>query len=91
MRSHLVLPLVLMALPVTRVSAQIDRARAAPYSDFNRYFGDTVKYAEQKDRNAALTSAEDLRKALGAMFGFSQDVPRSLSDGNLRELVSLPA
>src|SRR5262245_25647018 len=81
---------VVLAITVlaTTVFAQIDRARDAPYADFIRYHNDVVKYAEQKDRDGALKASADLRKGLGAMFGFSQDVPKYLNDGNLRELAS---
>lgn len=80
--------LLLMAISATPVSAQIDRARAEPYADYSRYFSETVKYAEQKDRDGALQASDNLRKAFGAMFGFSQDVPSNLNAGNLRELGS---
>jgi hypothetical protein len=70
------------------VSAQIDRARADPYSDFIRYFNETGKYADARDRDNALKASDDLRKALGAMFGFSQDAPSRLNEGNLRDLGS---
>src|SRR5262249_51771673 len=62
------------------------RARAEPYSDLTKYYNDMVKYAESKDRDSALKSADDMRKALGAVFGFSQDAPSRLTDGNLRDL-----
>jgi hypothetical protein len=77
---------ILVACSAFVVSAQIDRARADPYADFTRYYNDTVKYAEQKDRDAALRAADDLRKALGAINGFSADVAGNLNNGNLREL-----
>lgn len=80
--------LLLVVIGVTAVPAQIDRARDAPYSDLNRYFDETVKAAEQKDRDGALRASSDMRKALGAIFGFSQDAPSRLNDGNLRELAS---
>ena len=78
--------LMLVAVTATAASAQIDRARADPYSDFTRYFNDTVKYAEQKDRDGALQASDDMAKALNAMFDFSKDAPGNLKDGNLREL-----
>src|SRR5689334_3235609 len=79
---------LLVIIGVTAVSAQIDRARAEPYSDLNRYLEETVKAAEQKDRDGALRAASDMRKALGAINGFSVDVPSRLNDGNLRDLAS---
>lgn len=80
--------LPLAALSASAVSAQIDRARAEPYSDLINYYNDTVKNAESKDRDSALKSADDMRKALGAVFAFSQDAPNRLNDGNLRDLAS---
>lgn len=80
--------LLLVALTATAASAQIDRARADPYADFTRYFNDMVKYAEQKDRDAALRSSDDMARALNAMFDFSKDAPGRLNDGNLRDLGS---
>lgn len=80
--------LLLVVISATAVSAQIDRARADPYADFTRYFNDTVKYAEQQNRDGALQSSDEMAKALNAMFDFSKDVPGRLNDGNLRELGS---
>jgi hypothetical protein len=80
--------LLLITVPASAAFAQIDRARDAPYADFIRYHNDVVKYAEGKDRTSAVTAIADLRRAFGAVFGFSQDVPRHLSDGNLRDLSS---
>ncbi|HEX8843306.1 MAG TPA: hypothetical protein VF791_01490 [Pyrinomonadaceae bacterium] len=80
--------LLLVAITATVASAQIDRARDAPFADLIRYFNDTVKYAEQKDRDSALQASNDMRKALGAIFAFSQDAPGRLNDGNLRDLGS---
>jgi len=78
--------LLLVALAATAATAQIDRARADPYADFTRYFNDTVKYAEQKDRDNALKASDDMARALNAMFDFSKDAPSNLKDGNLRDL-----
>jgi len=80
--------LPLASLSAGLASAQIDRARAEPYSDLVKYYNDTIKYAESKDRDNALKSCDDMRKALGAVFGFSQDAPSRLNDGNLRDLGS---
>ena len=87
MKSALLLTLV-FAVGSSGASAQIDRARADPYADLTRYYNDMLKYADSKDRDDALKSSDDLRKALGAMIGFSIDVPGRLSDGNLRDLAS---
>ena len=86
-RSALLLALTLV-LCWSAASAQIDRARAEPYADLIRYYNDMLKYAEAKNRDDALKSSDDLRKALGAMVAFSVDVPGKLSDGNLRDLAS---
>lgn len=80
--------LLLVAITAITASAQIDRARADPYADFTRYFNDTVRYAESKDRDSALNASNDMAKALNAMFDFSKDAPGQLNDGGLRELGS---
>jgi hypothetical protein len=80
--------LLLVAASAVTVSAQIDQARGTPHEDFIRYFNETVKYAEQKDRDSALQASDELRKALGKINGYSVDVPGRLNDGNLRDLGS---
>ncbi|MEW6128781.1 MAG: hypothetical protein AB1757_17220 [Acidobacteriota bacterium] len=81
--------LLLFMVSAITVSAQLDRARADPYADFKRYYDDTVKYAEQKDRDSALKASNDLReRALAAISGLSQDAPSRLNDGNLRDLAN---
>jgi len=80
--------LLLVVGVATSASAQIDRARDAPFGDFTSYFNTTVKYAEEKNRDAALNASNDMAKALNAIFDFSKDAPGRLNDGNLRELGS---
>jgi len=80
--------LLILAVHASVAAAQIDRARAEPYADFFRYYSETVKFAEQKDRDAALRSSDDMAKALNAMFDFSKDAPGKLNDANLRDLGS---
>lgn len=79
---------MLVVSTATVGSAQIDRARDAPYADFTRYFNDTIKYAEQQNRDGALQSSNEMAKALNVMFDFSKDAPGRLNDGSLRELGS---
>jgi len=68
--------------------AQIDRARDAPFADFTRNYGETIKYAEKGDRDSALEASNDMAKALNAIFDFSKNIPSKLNDAKLSKLAS---
>jgi hypothetical protein len=80
--------LLLLAVTALTASAQLDQARGGPYGDFTSKFNDMVRYAEQKDRDAALSASDEMARALNSMFDYSKDVPGRLNDGGLRELAS---
>ena len=80
--------LILLAVTTLTASAQIDKARATSQNDFKTKFDEMVRYAEQKDRDAALRSSDEMARLLQTMFDYAKDVPGRLNDGGLRDLGS---
>jgi len=78
------------------LAAQIDRARGgnsepadgSPWGQFYKYYRETVTYADQNNRDAALQSSNEMAKALNAVFDFTKDIPSRLNANNLRDLGS---
>lgn len=68
------------------VGAQVDRARDQPHSDFISHYNAMVRHAEQKDRVEAIKSAENMARAMNAIYEFVYRAKDSLKKGKLDDL-----